>query len=53
MNFESGRITALKLDLNGIFCIIKTQQLIKSAIDGVVVVDTEEVYNNMNLAMCP
>ncbi len=23
-----------------------------SAIPGVVVVDTEEVYNNMNLAMC-
>ena len=52
VNFEYGRITALKLELNGIFRTIQTQQLIKSAIDGVVVVDTEEVYNNMNLAMC-
>ena len=52
VNFESGRITALKLELNKIFCIIQAQQLVKSAIDGVVVVDTEEVYNNMNLAMC-
>ncbi len=47
VNFESGRITALKLELNKIFCIIQAQ-----AIDGVVVVDTEEVYNNMNLSMC-
>ena len=52
VNFESGRITALKLELNKIFCIIQAQQLIKSAIDGVVVVDSEEVYNNMNVAMC-
>ena len=52
VNFESGRITALKLELSKIFCIIQAQQLIKSAIDGVVVVDSEEVYNNMNLAMC-
>jgi hypothetical protein len=42
-NFESGRITALKLQLNKIFCMIQTQQLIKSAIDWVVVVDNEDV----------
>jgi len=52
VSFESGRITALKLELNKIFCIIQTQQLVKSAIDGVVAVDSEEVYNNMNSAMC-
>ena len=52
VNFESGRITALKLELNKIFCIIQTQQLITSAIDGVVAVDSEEVYNAMSLAMC-
>ena len=51
INFESGRITALKLELNKVFCIIQTQQLIKSAIDGVVVVDDEQTYNNMNVAM--
>ena len=30
---------------------IETQQLIKSVIDGVVVVDDEETYNNMSRAM--
>ena len=49
--FDAGRVTALKLELNKIFCIIESQQLIKSAIDGAVVVDSEEVYNNMNQAM--
>ena len=51
INFESGRIMALKIELNKIFCVIEAQQLIKSAIDGVVVVDSEEVYNNMNKGM--
>jgi hypothetical protein len=51
VNFESGRVTALKLELNSIFCIIETQQLVKSAIDGVVVVNEEQTYNNMNQAM--
>ena len=51
VSFDAGRVTALKLEINKIFCIIETQQLIKSAIDGVVVVDREDVYNNMNHAM--
>ena len=42
INFETGRVTALKLELSHIFCIIETQQLVKSAIDGVVVVDDEK-----------
>ena len=51
INFESGRITALKLEFNRRFFLIETQQLIKSAIDGVVVVDDEATYNNMSEAM--
>ena len=51
INFESGRITALKLEFNRRFFIIETQQLIKSAIDGIVVVDDEATYNNMSEAM--
>jgi len=51
INFEAGRITALKLEFNGVFFIIETQQLVKSAIDGNVVVDDEGTYNNMNRAM--
>ena len=38
MNFWSGRVAALKLELNEIFCIIQSQHLTKSAIDGAVVV---------------
>jgi hypothetical protein len=51
INFEVGRLTALKLSLNGIFFVIQTQQLIKSAIDGMVVVEDEATYNSMNQAM--
>ena len=51
INFEAGRITSLKMEFNGIFYIIQTQQLIKSAIDGVVAVEDEATYNNMNQAM--
>ena len=51
INFEAGRLTAIKVSLNGILYMIQTQQLIKSAIDGVVAVDDEETYNMMNQAM--
>jgi hypothetical protein len=51
INFESGRITSLKLEFNKCFFLIETQLLIKSAIDGVVVVDDEATYNNMSQAM--
>ena len=51
INFEAGRITALKLEFNKRFFLIETQQLIKSAIDGVVVVDDEATYNKMSQAM--
>ena len=36
------------MEFNRIFCIIETQQLAKSVIDGVVVVDIEDVYNNVS-----
>lgn len=51
VNFEAGRITALRLEFNKRFFLIETQQLIKSAIDWVVVVDDEATYNNMSQAM--
>ena len=37
VNFEAGRVTALKMEFNHIFCIVETQQLVKSVIDGIVV----------------
>jgi hypothetical protein len=49
-SFEAGRITRLFLEFNGVCYIIETQQLIKGAIDGVVVVEDEATYNNMNKA---
>ncbi len=52
MHVESGRITALVLKRNGVCWVIQIQQHKKSAIDGVVVVDSETVCNNMYLAMC-
>ena len=51
ISFEAGRVSALMLELNNIRCTIQIPQLIKSAIDGVVVVDDEQTYNNMNEAM--
>ena len=51
INFEAGRITALKLEFNKRLFLIETQQLIKSAVEGVVVVDDEATYNNMSQAM--
>ncbi len=45
VNFEAGQITALKLEFNKRFFLIETQQLIKSAIDGDVVVDDEATYS--------
>ena len=41
----------MKLEFNDKCYIVSTQQLIKSAIDGVIVVDDEDTYNNMNKAM--
>ena len=51
ISFDSGRITALKIELKLVFFSIEVQQLIKSAIDGVVVIDDETTYNNVANAM--
>jgi len=32
VNFEAGRVTALKMEFNHIFCIIETQQLVTMAL---------------------
>ena len=48
--YECGRITKLICKFNKITCIIKTQQLITCAIDGMVCVSNENVYNNMEVA---
>ena len=47
INFEAGRITALKLEFNKRFFLIETQQLIKSAIDGIVDVDDDVIIQQI------
>ena len=51
ISFEAGRLTALKLEFDGVFYIIQSQQLVKTAIDGIVAVSDGATYNNMNKAM--
>ena len=41
----------MKFKFNKITYIIKTQNLIKSSVDGCIAVSTEQTYNNMNKAM--
>ena len=48
---QAGIITDLRLRMNKVKYIIKTQNLIKSSADGCIAVDDEDVYNKMNLAM--
>ena len=50
--YECGRLIRLFVKVNSIIFIIRTQQLITSSIDGEVCVSSEDVYNNMNEAMC-
>ena len=56
VKFQAGIISDLKLEFakkiqNRIRYNIKTQNLVKTSIDGDACVDTEMTYNNMNLAM--
>ena len=50
INFH-GIITDMRFKLNKITYIIKTQNLIKSSVDGCIAVSTEQTYNNMNKAI--
>ena len=49
--FESGRVVRIIAYFNNIPIIIKTQQLITSSSDGIIVLDNENVYSKMNEAM--
>ena len=58
VKFQAGIISDLKFEFarkqkfkNRIRYNIKTQNLVKTSIDGDACVDTEMTYNNMNLAM--
>ena len=41
INYEAGRLTALKLEFDGVFYIIQSQQVVKTAIVGVVAVSND------------
>ena len=51
IRFDCGRIINISMEFHKILCIIKTQQLTTSAIDGMISVNTEDKYNNMTKAM--
>jgi hypothetical protein len=51
ITFECGRVTNIRLELNKIFCVIRTQQLTTTSIDGIINVASEDIYNNVNVAM--
>ena len=52
IKFLGNRLTQIYCEFNKVKFIIQTQHLIKSEFDGVVCVNNEDIYNNMNRAMC-
>ena len=51
ITFQAGIITEIRLKLDKVKYIIKTQNLIKSSADGCIAVRDEQTYNRMNEAM--
>ena len=47
---QAGIITSIKLDLNNVKYVIKTQNLLKDSCDGCITLNHEKTYNNMNVA---
>ena len=52
VKFQGNRLTDIYTEFNDVRIRIQTQHLLKTELDGVVCVDDENVYNNMNEAMC-
>ena len=51
ITFQAGIITDIRLKLGDVKYIIKTQNLVKSSVDGCIAVRDEQTYNRMNEAM--
>ena len=51
ITFQAGIITGIKLKLNKTIYDIKTQNLVKTSVDGCIRVANENTYNNLNQAM--
>ena len=51
ITFQAGIITDIRLKLDNVIYIIKTQNLVKSSVDGCITVRDEDTYNRMNEAM--
>ena len=51
IKLQAGIITDIRLKLDEVKYVIKTQNLIKSSVDGCVAVRDEQTYNRMNEAM--
>ena len=52
IKFLGNRLTHIYCEFNEVKFIIQTQHLVKDEFDGVVCVNSEDIYNNMNRAMC-
>ena len=51
ISFQAGIITGIRVKLNKILYNIKTQNLVKTSVDGCVAVKSEKTYNKLNQAM--
>ena len=51
INFQAGKISSIKIELDKMFFIIRSQQLNPEEIDGMIEINQEDVYNRTNEAM--
>ena len=51
INFQAGIITGIRMKLNKVLYNIKTQNLVKTSVDGCIVVKNEKIYNKLSQAM--
>ena len=51
IRFEAGIVSEIRMKFDKIKYIIKTQNLLKTSVDGCIAVSDEKTYNHMNLAM--
>ena len=51
IRFQAGIVSEIRMKFDKIKYIIKTQNLLKTSVDGCIAVSDEKTYNHMNLAM--
>ena len=51
LKVECGGISNIRLDLNGMYCVIRTEQLTTTCINGKINVASEDIFHSVNAAM--